>query len=111
MMTGKCCYCFLVGGNPTSNLTSSRVSCPRVPANFFPENSGGKAHPQNFKNLGGNMARPHTRNLALPFFDLAPPSTPITIIAKIVETMGGFPNPPTMELSISAMLEHHKLPG
>jgi hypothetical protein len=35
----------------------------------------------------------------------------ITIIPKIGKTMGGFQNPPTMELSTLAMLEHHKLPG
>jgi len=39
------------------------------------------------------------------------PSTHIWIMAKIVETMEGFPNPPTMVSLISAMLEHHKFPG
>jgi hypothetical protein len=65
---------------------------------------------QNFKNVGADMARPRAKNLALPIFDFMPPSTLITITTKIVETMGGFLNPPMMESSISAVFEHHKFP-
>jgi hypothetical protein len=45
---------------------------------------------QNLKNPGGDMARPHNKNLASPIFDFAPPSTPIRFTAKFVVTMGGY---------------------
>jgi hypothetical protein len=41
-----------------------------------------------FKNSGGVMVRRHFPNLALPIFDVAPPSMLIRITAEIVETMG-----------------------
>jgi hypothetical protein len=57
------------------------------------------------------MARTRTQNLALLIFDFTTLSTLITIALKIGKTMGGFLNPPAMELSILATLEHHKYPG
>jgi hypothetical protein len=47
---------------------------------------------QNFKNLGGDLVRPRSQNLASPIFDVVPPSTLIRITAEIVKTMGGFLN-------------------
>jgi hypothetical protein len=47
------------------------------------------------------MARPRTKNLALPIFDFAPhPLNADCNHFKIGEFMGGFPNPPMMELLI-----------
>jgi hypothetical protein len=60
------------------------------------------------------MARPRTQNLALPIFDFTTLSTLMTTHhngPKIGNTMGQFPNPPSMELFILATLEHHKSPG
>ncbi len=93
----------------------SRGSCPRFPASlFFSENSSGNALSQKSKNLGGDMARPHTQNLASPIFHFATLSTLMTTHhngPKIGNTIGQFLNPPAMELYILATLEHHKSPG
>jgi hypothetical protein len=47
---------------------------------------------KSLKTSGGDLVRPRSQNLASPIFDAAPPSTLIRITAKIVKTMGGFPN-------------------
>jgi hypothetical protein len=67
-----------------------RGSSGSSPANFFFLKILLSRTP--FINSGGVMVRRHFPNLALPIFDVAPPSTLIRITAKIVETMGGFPN-------------------
>ncbi len=52
----------------------------------------------------------HQKSHLVIFWNHAP-SMPILITDKIVETVGGFPNPPTMESLNLAMLEHHNFPG
>jgi hypothetical protein len=78
---------------------------------FFSKKSGGKTLLQNLENPGGDMARPHNKNLASPIFDFAPPSTPIRFTAEFVATMGGYSTSRVMDQRIISMLKHHKYPG
>jgi hypothetical protein len=57
------------------------------------------------------MVRPCSQNLALPIFGFAPPLNANCNHPKTGETMGGFPNPPTMESEDRVMLIHHKCPS
>jgi hypothetical protein len=59
--------------------------------------AGGERSLSKLEILGGDMARPGTQNLALPIFDFAPPLNANRNHPKTGKTMGGFPNPPTME--------------
>jgi hypothetical protein len=79
---------------------------------FFSKKSGGKTLLQeNLENPGGDMARPHNKNLASPIFDFAPPSTPIRFTAELVANMGGYSTSRVMDRRIISMLKHHKYPG
>jgi hypothetical protein len=56
------------------------------------------------------MVRPHSQNLASPISDFAPSLNAKRNHPKTGKTVGGFLNPPTMELEDQVMLKHQKCP-
>ncbi len=71
---------------------------------FFQKKSGGKINPKNFENSGGDLVRPHIKNLASPISDFAPPSTPIQFITNSPTLAGGYSTPRAMDRRIIATI-------
>ena len=77
---------------------------PLPPVFFFSKKSGGKINPKNFENSGGDLVRPHIKNLASPISDFAPPSTPIQFITNSPTLAGGYSTPRAMDRRIIATI-------